>query len=385
MLHGVGGGRGAWAGQLGTFAAAGYRAVAWDAPGYGDTPAIEPYDMAGLARALERLLDAIAAPSVVLLGHSMGGMLAQEAVIAFPRKIAGLVLSATSPAFGRPDGAWQQDFLRQRLGPLDAGQDDGRPRAGARRRARRPGRGSRRRPARDRGHVARARRHVPQGARTRSSASTGARRSARSRVPVLAIAGERDATAPPAVMEKMAQKIPGAEYALLRRLRPSREPRAPAGVRRRRARVARAAVSALKEEVPMYVPPPICGEGYPLSAEQRELLATASRLGREKFAPRAAQYDRDATFPFENYDDMRAAGLLRICVPKRYGGVGADFVTYSMVAAEIGRHCGATALTWNMHVCSTLWSGALADDLDMTPSRARGARAEPRASTSSGS
>ena len=61
MLHGVGGGRGAWAGQLGTFAAAGYRAVAWDAPGYGDTPAIEPYDMAGLARALERLLDAIAA------------------------------------------------------------------------------------------------------------------------------------------------------------------------------------------------------------------------------------------------------------------------------------------------------------------------------------
>ena len=128
----------------------------------------------------------------------------------------------------------------------------------------------------------------------------------------------------------------------------------------------------------MYVPPPICGEGYPLSAEQRELLATASRLGREKFASRAAQYDRDATFPFENYDDMRAAGLLTICVPKRYGGIGADFVTYSMVAAEIGRHDGSTALTWNMHVCSTLWSGALADDLDMTPAERARARAEPR-------
>jgi alkylation response protein AidB-like acyl-CoA dehydrogenase len=117
----------------------------------------------------------------------------------------------------------------------------------------------------------------------------------------------------------------------------------------------------------MYVPPPICGEGYSLSAEQRELLGTAARLGREKFALRAERYDRDATFPFENYDDMRAAGLLKICVPKRYGGLGADFVTYSMVAAEIGRHDGSTALTWNMHVCSTLWSGALADDLDMTP------------------
>jgi alkylation response protein AidB-like acyl-CoA dehydrogenase len=37
-----------------------------------------------------------------------------------------------------------------------------------------------------------------------------------------------------------------------------------------------------------------------------------------------------------------------------------------MVAATIGRHCGATALTFNMHACSQLWSGPLADDLDMS-------------------
>jgi alkylation response protein AidB-like acyl-CoA dehydrogenase len=120
------------------------------------------------------------------------------------------------------------------------------------------------------------------------------------------------------------------------------------------------------EAKPGYVPPPIVGQGYPLTDDQRELLDLAATLGREKFAPRAAHYDRTATFPFENYDDMRSAGLLRICVPKQYGGHGAGFLTYAMVAAEIGRHCGATALTWNMHVCSTLWSGPLADDLDMT-------------------
>ena len=39
------------------------------------------------------------------------------------------------------------------------------------------------------------------------------------------------------------------------------------------------------------------------------------------------------------------------------------------MAAEIGRHCGSTALTYNMHVCSTLWTGALAEDLDMTPAQ----------------
>jgi alkylation response protein AidB-like acyl-CoA dehydrogenase len=37
-----------------------------------------------------------------------------------------------------------------------------------------------------------------------------------------------------------------------------------------------------------------------------------------------------------------------------------------MTAAELGRYCGATALSWNMHVCSTLWTGALADDINMS-------------------
>ena len=46
-----------------------------------------------------------------------------------------------------------------------------------------------------------------------------------------------------------------------------------------------------------------------------------------------------------------------ICIPKEDGGLGADFQTYCLAAAELGRYCGATALSWNMHVCSTLWSG----------------------------
>jgi alkylation response protein AidB-like acyl-CoA dehydrogenase len=111
----------------------------------------------------------------------------------------------------------------------------------------------------------------------------------------------------------------------------------------------------------------IAGSAAHLTAQQRELIDLAATLGRERFAPRAAAIDRDAVFPFENYADLREAGLLGICVPRSAGGLGADFSTYVMVAAEIGRHCGATALTWNMHVCSTMWAGFIADDLDMTP------------------
>ena len=112
----------------------------------------------------------------------------------------------------------------------------------------------------------------------------------------------------------------------------------------------------------------VCGSGYPLDARQQELLELAEFLG-PRFAGRAERYDREASFPHENYAELRDAGLLGLCVPQKFGGRGADFKTYSFISATLGKYCGATALTFNMHACSTLWPGALADDLDMTPAQ----------------
>src|SRR5947209_3731278 len=112
---------------------------------------------------------------------------------------------------------------------------------------------------------------------------------------------------------------------------------------------------------------PIFGaEAFRLDDEESALIDKARRFGAGVLSPRAAQHDRDATFPIENFRDMHPEGLLRICVPKEHGGLGASFRTYCLAAAELGRYCGATALSWNMHVCSTLWTGALADDLEMS-------------------
>jgi alkylation response protein AidB-like acyl-CoA dehydrogenase len=109
-------------------------------------------------------------------------------------------------------------------------------------------------------------------------------------------------------------------------------------------------------------------DSYRLTAQEIALTTQTRELAAERFAPRAAIFDREARFPTENYDDLRDAKLLGICVPAQYGGVGADYRAYSLAAAEIGRYCGATALTFNMHVSSCLWSGALADSLDMPES-----------------
>ena len=115
-----------------------------------------------------------------------------------------------------------------------------------------------------------------------------------------------------------------------------------------------------------YQPSHICGNPASLTPLQRDLIERVAALG-PAWAARAEAYDRDARFPFENYDELRNDGLLGICIPIAYGGLGADFASYVMVSAEIGRWCGATALSFNMHVSSCLWAGEIADALDMTP------------------
>lgn len=121
FLHGVGGDKRSWAGQLPVFAAAGFKAAAFDAPGYGDNPAVSALDWAEMAASVIAGLDAMGVERATLIGHSMGGMTAQEVAARAPGRVSRLVLSGTSPAFGRPDGDFQKRFVAERLGPLDAG------------------------------------------------------------------------------------------------------------------------------------------------------------------------------------------------------------------------------------------------------------------------
>ncbi len=99
--------------------------------------------------------------------------------------------------------------------------------------------------------------------------------------------------------------------------------------------------------------------------ERMEIVERMAELG-PKFVDRAADYDRDAAFPTENWTDMKDAGLLGICIPKDEGGLGADFVGYALTSAELGRHCATTGLTFNMHVATTLLVGQIADDMTLT-------------------
>src|SRR5689334_25262994 len=77
FLHGIGGNRDSFADELPRLAKA-WRALAWDMPGYGASPPIAPLTFAALAQAVVAVLDAEGVEKTVLVGHSLGGMIAQE-------------------------------------------------------------------------------------------------------------------------------------------------------------------------------------------------------------------------------------------------------------------------------------------------------------------
>src|ERR1700720_2105219 len=106
------------------------------------------------------------------------------------------------------------------------------------------------------------------------------------------------------------------------------------------------------------------------SSRQQELMALARRLAREHFGPRAERHDREGSFPADDYADLRAEGLLGLCVPERCGGLGADYETYCLVAEQLAQGNASTALTFNMHCLVMLMMGPIADDMAM-PAAAR--------------
>jgi len=121
FLHGIGGAARAWRGQLDFFADR-YRAMAWDMPGYGGSAPLPAVSIATLADALQDFLREVGASKPILVGHSIGGMIVQQLLAKSPDIARAVILAQTSPAFGKPDGDWQKEFIGARLGPLDRGE-----------------------------------------------------------------------------------------------------------------------------------------------------------------------------------------------------------------------------------------------------------------------
>jgi alkylation response protein AidB-like acyl-CoA dehydrogenase len=103
-----------------------------------------------------------------------------------------------------------------------------------------------------------------------------------------------------------------------------------------------------------------------LSDEGKALVARVAALV-PKFAERAPEYDRDAIFPSEDFDDLAAAGLLAPTIPKAYGGLGlgpyaGDVFTLWMMTKTIAGADLSLARCWEGHANSLVLLDGIASE-----------------------
>lgn len=104
---------------------AGYRVVIWDCPGYAGTAIPDDSSIESHAAALARLVTTVGGARNVLLGHSMGGIIAPAAANLLGDRVDALVLSHTSPGLGTRTPEEQQQFIAERIDPIEGGQSVG--------------------------------------------------------------------------------------------------------------------------------------------------------------------------------------------------------------------------------------------------------------------
>jgi alkylation response protein AidB-like acyl-CoA dehydrogenase len=92
---------------------------------------------------------------------------------------------------------------------------------------------------------------------------------------------------------------------------------------------------------------------FELTADQRAIQTLTRELADAEIAPNAAAWDREHRFPDELFPKLAELGLMGVCVPEEYGGVGADFLSYVLVLEELSRADAGVGVTVAVHTSAT--------------------------------
>jgi alkylation response protein AidB-like acyl-CoA dehydrogenase len=92
---------------------------------------------------------------------------------------------------------------------------------------------------------------------------------------------------------------------------------------------------------------------FELTVDQRAIQTLTRELADAEIAPNAAVWDREHRFPDELFPKLAELGLMGVCVPQEYGGVGADFLSYVLVLEELSRADAGVGVTVAVHTSAT--------------------------------
>ncbi|MGH3090665.1 MAG: acyl-CoA dehydrogenase family protein [Rubrobacteraceae bacterium] len=88
---------------------------------------------------------------------------------------------------------------------------------------------------------------------------------------------------------------------------------------------------------------------FKLTKEQREIREMAADFADEHLAPQAAELDLEDRFPAHTFEELARMGLMGLCVPEEYGGMGSDFVSYVLMLEEFSRADAGVGATLAVH------------------------------------
>ena len=79
-----------------------------------------------------------------------------------------------------------------------------------------------------------------------------------------------------------------------------------------------------------------------LTMEQKMIQKMVREFTENEVKPIAAETDRMAQYPAETIDQLFRYGVMGMCVPKEYGGAGADVLSAALAVEELSKYCAST-------------------------------------------
>jgi len=82
---------------------------------------------------------------------------------------------------------------------------------------------------------------------------------------------------------------------------------------------------------------------FQLNDEQKQIVSLLDELGKNEFAPKAARWDENHEYPWENIHRLNESGILGMTIPKEYGGQGCPLIDAVLAIETTAKYCGVTA------------------------------------------
>jgi butyryl-CoA dehydrogenase len=89
---------------------------------------------------------------------------------------------------------------------------------------------------------------------------------------------------------------------------------------------------------------------FELSEEHKLLQATVRKFAEEVLKPKVREIDKNGKIPEEIWWQMGELGLMGLPIPEKYGGTGADYLSFVIAVEELARVCPSVALSYSAHI-----------------------------------